>query len=167
MKKVVFIIFFAFAFTFYSSHVHGQLTQQSTTYGKADTLRGSLSKERTWWDVLHYTISVEPNFEQKTIKGKVDMLFAVLENGTTMQIDLQEPMKITKVVIGDTPLKYYRDGNAFFISFDKALQKNTNATLSIFYEGKVKQAIQPPWDGGWIFSKDKLGRPWMSVACQG
>jgi aminopeptidase N len=167
MKKVDLIILFAFAFTFFCHNAHAQLTQQSIKYAKADTLRGSLSKERTWWNVLHYTIAVEPNFEQKTIKGKVDMRFAVLENGTTMQIDLQEPMKITKVALGDVPLTYTRDGNAFFISFDKALQKNNTATLSIYYEGKVKQAIQPPWDGGWIFSKDKLGRPWMSVACQG
>src|SRR4029079_6357812 len=27
--------------------------------------------------------------------------------------------------------------------------------------------VRPPWDGGWIFTKDAQGRPWMTVACQG
>ena len=29
------------------------------------------------------------------------------------------------------------------------------------------EAVNPPWDGGWIWTKDSLGNPWMSVACQG
>ena len=27
--------------------------------------------------------------------------------------------------------------------------------------------MRPPWDGGWIWKKDKNANPWMSVACQG
>src|SRR5690606_24397353 len=35
------------------------------------------------------------------------------------------------------------------------------------FSGTPVAAKNPPWDGGWIWSKDSLGRPWMSVACQG
>ena len=44
---------------------------------------------------------------------------------------------------------------------------NTEQQIEIYYHGKPKEAIRPPWDGGWIWKKDEQGRPWMSVACQG
>ena len=37
----------------------------------------------------------------------------------------------------------------------------------IYYHGSPQEAVNPPWDGGWVWSQDSLERPWMSVACQG
>lgn len=151
----------------FSLNVSAQLQSQAKSYTKQDTLRGSLGEGRNWWDVLHYTVYVDPNFEQKTIAGKVDIEFKVTGKGELMQIDLQQPMQLNKAFIGDQELSYIRDGNVFFIKIDKALPIGTTHTLALSYSGNVQVAVRPPWDGGWIFSKDKLGRPWMSVACQG
>jgi aminopeptidase N len=144
-----------------------QLNTQSKTYSLKDTLRGTLGAERSWWDVQHYAIYVEPDYANKTIKGKVDIRFKVKSSGNVMQIDLQEPMELEKAYLGDHALPYSRKGNAFFVTLDKNLGVGSEALLALKFSGKVQEAIRPPWDGGWIFSKDKLGRPWMSVACQG
>ena len=144
-----------------------QLNTQSKTYTLKDTLRGTLGAERNWWDVQHYAIYVEPDYANKTIKGKVDIRFKVKSSGNVMQIDLQEPMELEKAYLGDNALPYTRKGNAFFVTLDKNLAVGSDALLALKFSGKVQEAIRPPWDGGWIFSKDKLGRPWMSVACQG
>lgn len=144
-----------------------QLNTQSKTYTLKDTLRGTLGAERSWWDVQHYAIYVEPDYSNKTIKGKVDIRFKVKSSGNVMQIDLQEPMELEKAYLGDHALPYSRKGNAFFVTLDKNLAIGSEALLALKFSGKVQEAIRPPWDGGWIFSKDKLGRPWMSVACQG
>ncbi|MEY2647349.1 MAG: hypothetical protein RL282_62 [Bacteroidota bacterium] len=144
-----------------------QLNTQSKTYMLKDTLRGTLGAERSWWDVQHYAIYVEPDYANKTIKGKVDIRFKVKSSGNVMQIDLQEPMELEKAYLGDHALPYSRKGNAFFVTLDKNLAVGSDALLALKFSGKVQEAIRPPWDGGWIFSKDKLGRPWMSVACQG
>ena len=144
-----------------------QLNTQSKTYTFKDTLRGTLGAERNWWDVQHYAIYVEPDYANKTIKGKVDIRFKVKSSGNVMQIDLQEPMELEKAYLGDHALPYSRKGNAFFVTLDKNLAIGSEALLALKFSGKVQEAIRPPWDGGWIFSKDKLGRPWMSVACQG
>jgi aminopeptidase N len=48
-----------------------------------------------------------------------------------------------------------------------SLPKGTVGTLALGFKGNPRVAKNPPWDGGWIFKKDKQGRPWMSVACQG
>jgi len=144
-----------------------QLNTQSKTYTLKDTLRGTLGAERNWWDVQHYAIYVEPDYANKTIKGKVDIRFKVKSSGNVMQIDLQEPMELEKAYLGDNALPYTRKVNAFFVTLDKKLAVGSDALLALKFSGKVQEAIRPPWDGGWIFSKDKLGRPWMSVACQG
>jgi aminopeptidase N len=150
-----------------TSNAFAQLNSQSKSYTYQDTLRGSLGKERTWWDVTHYAVSVEPDFEKKHILGKVDIQFKVIGNGDLMQIDLQAPMQLDKAMLGNSELKYTRNGNVFFIEVGKNLPIGSDQQLSLDYSGNVQVAVRPPWDGGWIFSKDKLGRPWMSVACQG
>ena len=158
--------FFLIGLCLITSNVLAQLNSQSKSYTYQDTLRGSLGKERTWWDVTHYAVSVEPDFEKKHISGKVDIQFKVIGNGDQMQIDLQAPMQLDKAMLGNSELKYTRNGNVFFVQVDKNLPIGSDQQLSLVYSGNVQVAIRPPWDGGWIFSKDKLGRPWMSVACQ-
>lgn len=144
-----------------------QLGADKEVFTKADTLRGSLNENRTWWDVLYYSIGVTPDFTQKTIKGKVDISFKVLRPGKTMQIDLQEPMQLTKAYLGDTKLVYKREGNVYWIDIPMNLVKGSTQKLALAYEGSPKIAKRAPWDGGWIFQKDEKGRPWMTVACQG
>ncbi|MEA3426964.1 MAG: M1 family metallopeptidase [Bacteroidota bacterium] len=144
-----------------------QLGVEKEVFTKADTLRGSLNENRTWWDVLYYSIGVTPDFTQRTIKGKVDISFKVLRPGKTMQIDLQEPLQLTKAYLGDTKLTYQREGNVYWIDIPMNLVKGSTQKLALAYEGSPKIAKRAPWDGGWIFQKDEKGRPWMTVACQG
>lgn len=144
-----------------------QLGENKEVFTRADTLRGSLNANRTWWDVMHYSILVKPDFDKKTINGKVDIRFKVIGTGKKMQIDLQEPMELDKAYLGDTKLSYTRDGNTYLIDIPLALKKGSIQTLALRYAGNPKVAKRAPWDGGWIFQKDAKGRPWMSVACQG
>jgi aminopeptidase N len=95
------------------------------------------------------------------------MLIKILSAGKVMQIDLQEPMQLEKAYWGEESLTYTRKGNAYFVEFSKAPAIGSEGKLALKFSGQVQVAVRPPWDGGWIFSKDKLGRPWMSVACQG
>lgn len=136
-------------------------------FTRQDTLRGSLNAERTWWDVLNYDISVKPDYAEKSIEGELLMEFKVLKAGTTLQIDLQEPMQITGITWKNKPLIYAREGNAFHVNFPQPLKEGKEEKLKIQFQGHPKVAKRAPWDGGWIFTTDKQGRAWMSVACQG
>ena len=151
----------------FAGQANAQLNSQAKAYTYKDTLRGTLLPERTWWDVRHYAIHVEPDYAKKSIEGKVDMQIKILSAGKVMQIDLQEPMQLEKAYWGEESLTYTRKGNAYFVEFSKAPAIGSEGKLALKFSGQVQVAVRPPWDGGWIFSKDKLGRPWMSVACQG
>ena len=135
----------------------------------ADTLRGNIdAPERTWWDVIHYDISVQPDFEKKSISGSNKITYKVVKDSypAFMQIDLQEPMILDSILFGKRKLSFTREGHAFHVAVPKQI-KGSQASITLYYHGNPKVAKKAPWDGGWIFTKDSLGRPWMSVACQG
>lgn len=144
-----------------------QNAAKSARFTHADTLRGTINPERAWWDVLRYDISVTPDYKKKFIQGAVDIRFLALQSGKTMQLDLQEPMQILSVNWQKTALKFKREGNAFHVSFPSAIHKGDIATITVNFSGNPRVAVRPPWDGGWIWTKDEQGRPWMTVACQG
>ncbi len=145
----------------------GRAQETPKVFTHADTVRGSITPERAWWDVLRYDIRVRPDYEKKFIHGANSLRFVVLQQGQTMQIDLQQPMQLLSATWRKIALKFKREGNAFYIRFPKALRQGEKETLDLRFEGYPRVAVRPPWDGGWIFTKDKQGRPWMSVACQG
>ena len=150
---------------------------QSTKFSSDDSLRGTLNQERSWWDVQHYTIVVQPNYVTKTIKGSNTIQFSYKpgENPEQMQIDLQSPMQIDSVFFQKRKISFSKRGmNSWLLSLTKnnsrvRISKGLLLTDSvlIYYSGNPRIAKNAPWDGGWIFTTDKMGRPWMTVACQG
>ena len=165
---------------FYSTGLNSQPLHQKNGFTHQDSLRGSITSERAWWDVMKYKIFVQPDFATKKIKGEITIVYRVAstsETGRRMQIDLQQPMQIDKVFSLDgQPIKtvnitstrnlvYKREGNVYYI--ENAPQKNKLDSIIIHFSGSPRVAINPPWDGGWVFTKDAKGRPWITVACQG
>jgi aminopeptidase N len=150
------------------------VAQPEPLYTKYDTLMGSNTPQRSWWDVQRYDIHVSPDYATKTIRGKVTITYTVVaeKHSEYLQVDLQKPMEIDslyyngKMYINHPSKPYYNDGNHWFIPLPKT-PKGSSQSVTIVYHGKPREAKNPPWDGGWIWKKDKQGRPWMSVACQG
>ncbi len=139
---------------------------EAQPFTQADSLRGTLNENRTWWDVLHYDIEVIPDFETKTIIGKTIITFSAT-SGQTMQLDLQKPMIVDAIVFNGQNLAFRQQDNITLLTFPDSLKDDQDSyKITIAYHGKPREAIRPPWDGGWIWAKDQKGRPWMTVACQ-
>lgn len=164
MKRYLFISYFLLLISYVAT---AQPLNKKEKFTRQDTLRGSIGPERAWWNVLHYAISVKPDYNNKTIEGSSTIRFNVIKPGKKMQIDLQEPMQVDKILYNQSSLKYTREGNVYWVNFPRKLKTNTNQSITINFSGKPREAINPPWDGGWIWKKDDNGNPWMSVACQG
>ncbi len=140
---------------------------QKTEFTRQDTLRGSITKERAWWDLKHYDLKVTINPEEKTLKGSNTLTFKVLKNQKVMQIDLQEPMRITSVLKGKESLKVRKEGNAHFITFGNNLKVGSTEEITIYYEGTPVVSKMPPWSGGVTWAKDDNGNDWAVTTCQG
>jgi aminopeptidase N len=134
----------------------------------ADTLRGSLTPERTWWDVQRYDIAVRPEYLQKTTVGNDLITYKVVGRvQPAMQLDLQAPLHIDSVVFnGRQRLGFTQEGNAWHVKTPRQAVGEEN-TVRVYFSGTPHESVRPPWSGGWTWAKDSLGRPWMTVTCQG
>ncbi len=148
-----------------------QNSNKTVHYTKADTLRGSITAERAWWDVQYYAVHVTPDIVTKTINGFVDISYRVVAKGSKMQIDLQQPLIIDSILniskSTSTSLVFERSGNIAYALFEKQQKLMSIHTVRIYYHGKPQEARNPPWDGGVTWSKDKNGSPFVSTSCQG
>jgi len=136
---------------------------------KTDTLKGSNTEFRNFWDVKKYDIVLEPNFEAKSIKGSNKISLTIEKDvlNPVFQIDLQSPMKADKITANFPIVDKKVDGDFIFISAKKKFKKGEKYTIDIDYSGNPVIAKHAPWDGGWMFTKDKNGNPWMTAADEG
>nr|WP_315149344.1 M1 family metallopeptidase [uncultured Flavobacterium sp.] len=145
----------------------GLVEKKANIFSHQDSLRGSITKERAWWDLKYYHLDIKVNPDDKYLSGSNTIRYKVLNSYNRMQIDLQEPLKISKVTQDGTELKYRRNGNAFFIELIAPQNVGDIKEVKVFYGGKPKTAANPPWDGGITWSKDKNGKPFIASSCQG
>jgi aminopeptidase N len=148
-----------------ASWVGAQAPQQAPT--RQQILRGSITPEREWWDVQHYDLSVQFLPETRSLKGSNVITFKTLSSGAKMQIDLQPPLVIDKITHGASELKFEREGNVFWVSFDKALPAGLEDKIEITYSGRPIEARNPPWQGGVSWGRDELGNWYINTTCQG
>ena len=136
-------------------------------FTRQDSLRGSITKERSWWDLKKYHLDIKVNPADSTIIGSNTIDYQVVEKYNVMQIDLQQPMQITKIVQDGINLKYQREGNVYHVYLAANQSKGEKKQLVVFYEGKPKIAVNPPWDGGITWKKDENGKSFIASSCQG
>ena len=166
MKKYFGGVIFAFLVGF-TSNAQGLLNKSENVFTHQDSLRGSITKERSWWDLKYYHLDVKVNPADKTITGSNTVKYTVLTEYNKMQIDLQEPMQLYKVTQNGKELKFERDGNAFFIQLTEKQTVGETKEIVITFGGKPKEAVRPPWDGGITWKKDKNGKDFIASSCQG
>ncbi len=145
-------------------------------YTHADTLRGSNGRGRAWWNVLHYDLQLSIDTVNRSIAGTNMILFSVTSAPTdSMQIDLQEPLVLDSVILQGSPdnpkeqtLPIIREGNVWWVthSFSKLKTGNIYSVMA-WYHGKPREAVRPPWDGGFSWTHDSNGKLWLAVSCQG
>jgi len=146
-------------------------------YTHADTLRGSHGRGRDWWKVKYYNLTVEFDTAARSISGENTISLLVTKKPVdSMQIDLQEPMQLDSVIFVSNPddsvvrtrIDFKKEGNVWWLTYKfSEWSKGAAKDLLIYYHGKPRAAVNPPWDGGFTWKRDSLDNPWIAVSCQG
>lgn len=163
MKKIVLLL----ALLWSVLGLNGQKDfYQSYEFTAADTLRGALRPERSCYDVTFYDLSIRIDPEKQEIGGWVDIYFQTLADFSRLQIDLYQNMYLDSIVFEKKPLTFERQFDAVFVNFP--VQKEaTSGQFRVYYHGKPTAANNPPWDGGFVWGRDRRNRHWIGVACEG
>jgi aminopeptidase N len=141
--------------------------QKLPIFTKADSLRGAITPQRDWWNLTFYDLSVKVIPETKTFEGTNVIHYEVLDTNQVMQIDMQYPMVITKVVQENDTLTFTKIGkDAYFIRLKNRQIVGEKEKITVYFSGKPKVAIRPPWDGGVQWEQDAKGKMFIATSCQ-
>ena len=144
-----------------------QLLHNKASFTRADSLRGNLTPLRTAYDINYYHLDVKVNVDAKSISGSNLFKFTATQEFDKLQFDLFENMSIARIVYHGNELPYKREFNAVFIQFPEKIVRGKQDEFIVHYSGNPTVAKNAPWDGGFVFSKDESGKPWVSTATQG
>jgi len=147
--------------------LHNKSISQEYKFTKQDTLRGSITPERAWWDLTYYHLDIAVDLDNKFIKGSNTIEYKVLEPNKKLQVDLQSPLKITKVEQNGKELTFSSEGSAHFINLIDKQRKGKINSVKVYYEGNPKEAVRAPWDGGLSWTRDSNGKHFAATSCQG
>ena len=165
MKKIYTLIS---VLIFASINIYSQgIFEEKDSFTRQDTLRGTITKERIWWDLNYYHLDIRVDPDKKYIEGRNTIFYTVLSENRIMQIDLQEPLIITSVTEDGNSLNFIREGNAFFIELQKKQNVGEVNNIIISYQGNPKTAVRAPWDGGFSWDRDENGNHFIATSCQG
>jgi len=148
-------------FALFSANAIGQIFNQQ------DSLRGSITPQRAWWDLNYYHLDVTVQPDNKYILGKNTIRYKVLEPRQTLQVDLQPPLRIEKVTQDGRELEIDSNGNAHFVQLGKPQEQGAYNEITVHYSGHPKEAVNAPWDGGFSWKKDGRGKHFIATSNQG
>tara|TARA_R110001592_G_scaffold24562_5_gene94560 strand:- start:3180 stop:4856 length:1677 start_codon:yes stop_codon:yes gene_type:complete len=141
--------------------------QESGKVTHQEKLRGTITPERKWWDLIHYHLNVKVDPETKLFSGKNTMTYKVLAKGERLQIELQAPMKLEKVHQNGKALEVGQDGYSYFITPASKQEIGSEQKITMYFSGQPVTAKNAPWDGGITWKKDSNGLDFIATSNQG
>ena len=146
------------------------LSIASSTYAQhthQDSIRGTITPEREWWDLTHYHLDIEVNPKDSSITGSNTIEYKVLRNHQIMQVDLQAPLIFVKAIQNGKKQEVKQNGNAYYITLSENQEIGTTQKIQVFYQGQPHVAKRAPWDGGITWTTDNNNKPFIASSCQG
>tara|TARA_B100001287_G_scaffold276819_1_gene289737 strand:- start:676 stop:2331 length:1656 start_codon:yes stop_codon:yes gene_type:complete len=137
-------------------------------FSRKDSLRGSLTDLRSCYDVTFYDLFVIVDEKEFSIEKSYNIIYMKSKTDfNKIQIDLAQNLEVFFIEFEGDSLKFNREYDAIYINFDRLIKSGENIAIKVWYGGYPKEALNPPWEGGFTWEKDNNGNPWIGVSCQG
>ena len=126
---------------------------------------GKLNPLQAIMDIRHYTIALDVDIANQHIDGAATIDLLLSQPIDTLLFDLVHFLTMKKVTVNKKNAIFFQKGDHIFITADKGFQAGKQ-TVKIEYGGKPPVAVKPPWKGGFTWTKDQHGNPWVAINCQ-
>ena len=166
MKKIIFSILVGTFLFCQENRPHGnQYNLPKLTPN--NFLMGHLNENRSSYRVSFYDIDIDFDIANKSLNGFVTIKAESIRDLNKLQIDLAENLNIKNIIFQNEEVPFSRDFDAVLVEFPETIRKNNFFEFTVYYGGIPQNADNPPWAGGFTWSKDKDGRDWIAVSCEG
>ena len=126
---------------------------------------GKLNPIQANMDIRHYSIVLDVNIAGQSIDGYTDVDLVLANPAETMLLDLVHLLQVKKVLVNGKPVAFEHKQDKIFITASQPFAAGKQV-VRVVYGGQPPVAVKPPWFGGFTWSKDKSGNPWISINCQ-
>ena len=140
------------------------LTGQTTDLSYV-TSGGVLNPIQANMDIRHYTLALDVDIPARSFKGTVTVEMILGQNADTIQLDLVHTLKVGRIKVNDKMVAFSQTDDKIFITSEKGFSKGRQK-VAIDYGGVPPVPVRAPWDGGFNWSTDRNGNPWMAINCQ-
>tara|TARA_Y100000816_G_scaffold291135_1_gene281576 strand:+ start:793 stop:2448 length:1656 start_codon:yes stop_codon:yes gene_type:complete len=166
MKKIIFSLLVCTLLFCQESRPHGN-QYKLPELTPNNFLIGNLNENRSSYRVSFYDINIDFDIENKSLNGFVTIKAESMRDLNQLQLDLAENLNIKKIIHKNRNITFSREFDAVLIDFKSTIKKGNFFDFTVYYYGSPQSADNPPWDGGFTWSKDKDGRDWIAVSCEG
>lgn len=126
---------------------------------------GKLNPLQANMDIRHYTLSLDVDISNQAIDGFLEADLILQNSADTILFDLIDQFSVSKIIIDRQAINFRRrDDKVFIFGRDRFFAGRHK--VKIEYGGKPPIAVNPPWEGGFTWTTDKNGKPWVVINCQ-
>lgn len=129
------------------------------------TSGGKLHPLQAIMDIRHYTIALDVDITAKSINGAADIDLVLSEATDTLLLDLVHLLTVQKIMVNKQVVNFLQKDDKIFITAKTAFAAGKQL-VHIEYGGEPPVAVRPPWNGGFTWTKDSNGNPWVVINCQ-
>ncbi len=126
---------------------------------------GKLNPLQAIMDIRHYTINLDVDIEKQSIKGNAEIRLNLFQQTDTLLLDLLDGMLVTKIKVNNAAVKFIHQNDKIYITHNDGF-KQGQQLIHVEYSGIPPVAVKPPWGGGFTWTKDSNGNPWVAINCQ-
>jgi aminopeptidase N len=128
---------------------------------------GELIPEQACYEVLHYELSLNVDPAARSINGQVVMTAEGRAESPRVALDLDPHLSVHAVEVNGEEAEWEHSRRRIWIDVPGGIAPGAELTVLVEYGGVPRVAPNPPWDGGFTWSKTRSGSPWIATSCQG
>lgn len=128
---------------------------------------GKLKPEQAIMDIRHYTVALNVDPVQQSIDGYTEIDLRLSESSPILLLDFWHGLSVKQIFVNGKKESFtHKEDDLLTITGAKSFEPGKNIKIKVEYGGKPGIAEKPPWTGGFQWSTDSKGNPWIAVTCQ-
>jgi aminopeptidase N len=126
---------------------------------------GKLNPLQAIMDIKHYTLRLDIDIPAKKINGSAEIELVLSQTTDTLLFNLVHLLTVQNIKVNEKDISFLQKDDKIYIVSSERFKKGAQK-IKISYGGEPPVAVKPPWNGGFTWTKDAKGNPWVVINCQ-
>jgi aminopeptidase N len=136
MKHVIILLLFSISIAFaQKSSREEEISAKVKIFQKITSGSYEPTANQLNYDVKYYALNLDINPANRYIKGSIDINLVIINNLSTIELDLSQGLIIDSIMLGNKKTTCTYSGNLLTVNLDKTYSSGALIKLTVFYQG--------------------------------